>query len=149
MLIVDLDSQNALSDLLRSYIKKEDSDVGYYDTATKKQEAVEFDYLGRFYFEWEDAAIEVKYSVEMSSEKKINQKMLIGKLTRKKIALDESWLWSIASPNSMVRSKLKSITFAYLWHESEFERYFDITNETKDLTELTTTKKTSTWENLA
>ena len=41
----------------------------------------------------------------------------------------------------MVGSKLKNITFAYLWHESEFERYFDITNETKDLTELTTTKK--------
>ena len=46
----------------------------YYDTTTKNQETVEFydyfDCLEKFGFKWEDAAIEFKCSVKLSSDKK-------------------------------------------------------------------------------
>ena len=46
----------------------------YYNTTAKKQEEVEFyDYflhLEKFGFEWQDASIEFKYSVELSTNKK-------------------------------------------------------------------------------
>ena len=64
----------------------------------------------------------------------------MGKFARKKLVLHESRLWSIASSNSMDRSKLKGILFGCLWFESEFEQQFGVTNETKDITGLTTTQ---------
>ena len=46
----------------------------YYNTTTKKQEEVEFyDYflhLEKFGLKWQDASIEFKYSVELSTNKK-------------------------------------------------------------------------------
>ena len=66
--------------------------------------------------------------------------MTAGKRARKRLVLDESRLWSMASSTSMDRSKLKSILFGYLWFESEFEWYFGLTNETKNLKGLTTTQ---------
>ena len=59
--------------------KKESSKVPnqkltYYNTTTKKQEEVEFYnyflHLEKFGLEWQDASIESKYSVELSTDKK-------------------------------------------------------------------------------
>ena len=63
----------------------------YYDTTTKNQETVEFydyfDRLEKFGFKWEDAAIEFKYSVKLSSDKKkINKKIVNGKICKKKVS---------------------------------------------------------------
>ena len=83
--------------------KKESSKVPnqkltYYNTTTKKQEEVEFyDYflhLEKFGFEWQDASIEFKYSVELSTDKKkLIKKINMGKKTRKKMFIDESRLY--------------------------------------------------------
>lgn len=67
----------------------------YYDTTTKNQETVEFydyfDRLEKFGFKWEDAAIEFKYSVKLSSDKKkLTKKLSMGKFARKKLVLDKS-----------------------------------------------------------
>ena len=56
----------------------------YYNTTTKKQEVESYDYflhLEKFGFEWQDASIEFKYSVELSTnnKKKINKKSKYGK----------------------------------------------------------------------
>ena len=79
--------------------KKENSKVRnqkltYYNTTTKKQEEAEFyDYflhLEKFGFEWQDASIEFKYSVELSTnKKKIIKKINMGKTTRKKTFIDK------------------------------------------------------------
>ena len=46
----------------------------YYDTTTKKQETVDFydyfDHLERFGLEWEEAQLQVRYSVKLSNDKK-------------------------------------------------------------------------------
>ena len=116
--IVDLDNQNALSDLLRTYInKKEHPDLDfriynegafkkiipfkkseatntkytYYDTATKNQETVEFydyfDRLEKFGFKWDNAAIQFKYSVKLSSDKKkLTKKKVNGKICKKEVS---------------------------------------------------------------
>ena len=100
--VAHLDSQNASSDPIRNYVKKRGepnltlkiyneeafetiilfkkrSDVAVrsfkdYDTATKKQETVDFydyfDHLERFGFEWEEAQLQFKYSVKLSDDKK-------------------------------------------------------------------------------
>ena len=50
----------------------------YYKTTTRKDEAVKFyDYmqhLEKFGFTWENSAIEFKYSVELSTDKKVIKK---------------------------------------------------------------------------
>ena len=100
--VAHLDAQNALSDPIRNYVKKKEelnltlkiyneqafetiipfkkrSDVAVrsfkdYDTATKKQETVDFydyfDHLERFGFEWEEVQLHFKYSVKLSDDKK-------------------------------------------------------------------------------
>ena len=100
--VAHLDAQNTLRDPIRNYVKKKEelnltlkiyneeafktitsfkkrSDVAVrsfkdYDTATKKQETVDFydyfDHLERFGFEWEEVQLQFKYSVKLSDDKK-------------------------------------------------------------------------------
>ena len=73
--------------------KKESSKVPnqkltYYNTTTQKQEEFQFYdsfiHLEKFGFEWQDASIEFKYSVELSTDKKkLIKKLNMGKKKNK------------------------------------------------------------------
>ena len=46
-------------------------------------------HLEKFGSTWKNSTIKFKYSVELSTDKKINKKLQMGKITRKKLIVDE------------------------------------------------------------
>ena len=68
--------------------------------------------------------------------KKINKKILLGKSIRRKLCEDESRMWCV----NLRSNETKSVLFEYI--EGNFiESMFGITNDTKDLKNLTVQQK--------
>ena len=76
-------------------------------------------HLERFGFTWENSAIEFKYSVELSTDKKVIKKY--RKITRKKLSEDELRITSIeldkTKPESSNNFTRRSQLFAYFWNK--------------------------------
>ena len=72
----------------------------FYNATTKKQEEVKFYnymlHLDKYGFGWEDANLELRYSVRFSTDKKKKKKISMRKTIRKIFFLDESRVWSFA-----------------------------------------------------
>ena len=103
----------------------------YYNTTTKKQEELEFyDYslhLENFGFEWQDASIEFKYSVELSTDKKkLTKKINMGKTTRRKLFINKSRLYIYTTQTTDDRTNFRAANFGYFWHDDIIESYFSI-----------------------
>ena len=79
----------------------------YYDTITQKQETIEYynyyNHLKRFGFTWEHSPLEFKYEITLSSdEKKMKKNITMDKITRRKLAIDESRILLVTRNNRLV-----------------------------------------------
>ena len=102
----------------------------FYNTATKKNETVDFYnyqlHLKKFGFEWTDAELEFLHTVKMSTDKKkLIRKMKMGKKRRKLLFLDESRIWNL-SVSAIDRKKLISYMFGYFWTDRTIETIYPI-----------------------
>ena len=88
------------------FVKKSESDFPklkftYFNTTTNKTEDFfMYDYFGhfkKFGFEWnkDDLRLNYKIKIDPTDNKKIEKKLTLDRLTRKKICLDESRVWNM------------------------------------------------------
>ena len=66
----------------------------------KKNEEIEFynyfQHLQKFDFVWEYSPLDFRYSIEISKDqKKLIRKMIMSKIARKKLFVDESRIWHV------------------------------------------------------
>ena len=79
-----------------------------------------FNHLQKFGFVWEYPLLDFKYSTELSKdEKKLIRKMIISKIARKKLFVEESRMWNLERPAAVAAStmstKIKSFLIGYIW----------------------------------
>ena len=80
----------------------------YYDTITQREETIEFynyyNHLKKIGFTWEHSSLEFKYEITLSSDekKKCKKKITMDKITRRKLAIDESRILLVTRNNHLV-----------------------------------------------
>ena len=100
-------------------------------------------HLEKFVFIWVENDLELRYSVELLTDKKINKKKItMGRETRKKLLRDESTIWSFTA-NTIDMTKFRGIIYRYFLFDDVVEEYFGASsaNPYKDLTYTTISEK--------
>ena len=105
------------------------------------------EHLERYGFEWENASLQFKYKIKLSTDKKKMKTISMGNGIGKELFLDEQRDTSAeldpsapAEPNIFV---FRSNLLAFFWANSVVQKYFSIGTQTKDFTSLTKTEKNS------
>ena len=88
---------------------------------------------------WEHLGINVRYSIELSTDRsKLIKKMTMSKITRKKLFVDEYRIWNMHEPSpgfsyDMTDLGRRSFLFRYMWYDIYVENLLKITETSRNL----------------
>ena len=139
------------------FAKRNDSDLPklkltYFNTSTKKNEGFFMhDYIGhfeKFGIEWYQKDLKLYYEIKINKtdNQKIEKRLTLDRLTRKKICIDDGRVWNMKSTwkkNNSARDNSR-LTFSegYLYNEQHLKVLIGITTSSYDFTSLTLQEKT-------
>ena len=139
------------------FVKRNDSDLPklkltYFNTSTKKNEGFFMhDYIGhfeKFGIEWYQKDLKLYYGIKINKtdNQKIEKRLTLDRLTRKKNCIDESRVWNMKNTwqkNNSARDNSR-LTFSegYLYNEQHLKVLIGITTSSYDFTSLTPQEKT-------
>ena len=138
------------------FVKKNESDfpklkLTYFNKLTKKNEDFfMYDYIGdfeKFGLEWYQKDLKLYYGIktDKTDNKKIEKRLSLERLTRKKICIDESRVWNMKNTWQKITARDNSrLTFleGYLFNEQHLKVLIGITTSSYDFTSLNLQEKT-------
>ena len=109
-----------------------------------------YDYIGdfeKFGLEWYQKDLKLYYGIktDKTDNKKIEKRLSLERLTRKKICIDESRVWNMKNTWQKITARDNSrLTFleGYLFNEQHLKVLIGITTSSYDFTSLTPQEKT-------
>ena len=138
------------------FVKKNESDLPkikltYFNSTTKKNEdffIYDFiEHFKKFGFEWNKDGLGLNYQIKIdpTDAKKIQKKLTLNKLSRKKICTNEIRVWNIKTKwrknDSAKDSSRLSFLISYLYDEQKLKTLLKITGTEHDFTSMTPEEK--------
>ena len=140
-----------------SFGKKNESDLPklkltFFNTSIQKNEGFfMYDYIGhfeKFGLEWYQKDLKLYYGIKIdkTDNQKIEKRLTLDRLTRKKICIDDGRVWNMKSTwkkNNSARDNSR-LTFSegYLYNEQHLKVLIGTTTSSYDFTSLTSQEKT-------